>query len=461
MKQADTNANTKTSTIIAIDDDSSILRVMELRLKSNGYRVLTASDSSKALALARKNYIDLAVIDYKLGDENGVVLMEKLRELQPELPAIILTAYGTIDSAVDAIQRGAGNYLTKPFDGDELIAQIENCLEKSRLVSGRYPPYEHQTQPPIFSGVIAKSNEMNAVLAKVAQVAVTDSNVYIEGESGTGKELIAQCLHSASPRKNGPFIAINCAAIPENLLESELLGYEKGAFTGADGRREGLFSLAHGGSFFLDEISELPLSMQAKLLRILEEREFYPLGSNRKVKVDVRIIAASNGNLDKLTHDGLFREDLYYRIHVIPVSIPPLRKRKDDILPLARHFLAKFSKEAGKNTKNISPEAIQKLILSDWPGNVRELENTMEYAVAMTEGETVTADLISSSMAGDGGIPPLRNAKANFEKDYLTQLLALNQGNVSQAAKVAKKYRADFYELLRKHGLEPVDFREK
>ena len=448
-------------TILAIDDDASILKVMELRLKSRGFRVLSALGGRKALAMARETYIDLAVIDYKLDGENGVEVMEKLREIQPELPAIILTAYGTIDSAVQAIQRGACNYLTKPFDGEELIRQIETCLEKSRLESGRYPPETQPEQPPFFARVIARSSEMRAVLAKVAQVAVTDSNVYIEGESGTGKELIARCLHAASPRKDGPFIAVNCAAIPENLLESELLGYEKGAFTSADGRREGLFSLAHGGSFFFDEISELPLPMQAKLLRILEEREFYPLGSNKKVKVDVRIIAASNSDLDRLTHEGLFREDLYYRVHVIPISLPPLRERKEDIVPLARHFLARFSREAGKCIREISPEAIRKLMTSDWPGNVRELVNAVEYAVAMAEGETITPDLLPSTTSGDNSLPPLRHARENFEKDYLVQLLELSHGNVSQAARAAGTYRADFYVLLKKHGLEPTEFREK
>ena len=262
-------------------------------------------------------------------------------------------------------------------------------------------------------------------------------------------------------RKDGPFVAINCAAIPENLFESELLGYEKGAFTSADGRRDGLFTRAHGGSFFFDELSELPLSMQVKLLRILEEREFYPLGSNRKVKVDVRIIAASNGNLEKLMQDGLFREDLFYRIHVIPIVLPPLRKRKEDILPLARHFLAGFSKATGKVVKDLSPTAVRKLMAADWPGNVRELENAMEYAVAMATGEVVTADLIAGPKSEQGALPPLRDARDNFEKDYLVQLLDLNRGNVSQAAKVAGKHRADFYALLRKHRLEPMDFREK
>jgi two-component system, NtrC family, response regulator GlrR len=361
---------------------------------------------------------------------------------------------------VDAMKRGACNYLTKPFNGEELIRQIENCLEKGRSQNEGLPTAHQREQPAAFRQVVARSSAMKSVMAKVVQVALTDSNVYIEGESGTGKELIARCLHAASPRKDGPFVAINCAAIPENLLESELFGYEKGAFTSADRRREGLFARAHGGSFFFDELSELPMPMQVKLLRILEEREFYPLGSSRTVKVDVRIIAASNRDLEKRMNEGRFREDLFYRIHVIPISLPPLRKRKEDILPLARHFLAEFGRETGKEIKDISPSAVQKLMAADWPGNVRELENAMEYAVAMATGKVVTPDLIAGSMSATGADPPsLRDARDKFEKEYLIQLLELNQGNVSQAAKVAGKYRADFYVLLRKHGLDPTDFR--
>lgn len=449
------------TTILTIDDDPSILRVMEMRLEAHGYHVLSATDAHTALDLARETFVDLAIIDYKLDGEDGMSLMEKLWELQPGLPAIILTAYGTIDKAVDAMKRGACNYLTKPFDGEELVRQIDSCLEKSRLVRTGCPPQSQPEQPAIFHRIIAKSSEMKAVLAKVLQVAITDSNVYIEGESGTGKELIARCIHEASHRKDGPFVAINCAAIPENLFESELLGYEKGAFTSADRRRDGLITRADGGSFFFDEISELPLSMQVKLLRILEEREFYPLGSNRKVKVDIRIIAASNRDVEKLMHDGLFREDLFYRIHVIPISLPPLRKRKEDILPLAKHFLAEFCNETGKSVMDISPSAARKLMAVDWPGNVRELENAMEYAVAMATNNVLTPDLIAGPMSGEGDFPPLRDARENFEKEYLIQLMELNHGNVSQAAKVAGKYRADFYALLRKHGLEPMDFRGK
>jgi two-component system, NtrC family, response regulator GlrR len=449
------------TTILAVDDDPSILRVMEMRLVSSGYQVVAAATVLKALALAKETLIDLAVVDYKLADGDGITLMERLREIHQELPVIILTAYGTIGKAVDAMQRGSCNFLTKPFDGDELVFQIENCLAKRRKGAERRPPGVLKKQPGVFSRVVARSSLMKAVLEKVAQVACTDSNVYIEGESGTGKELIARCLHGASMRKEGPFIAINCAAIPESLLESELLGYEKGAFTSADRRREGLFTRAHGGSFFFDEISELSLPMQAKLLRILEEREFYPLGSNRKVTVDVRVIAASNSNLEKRIEAGAFREDLYYRIHVIPISIPPLRKRKEDILPLARYFLAQLSQDSGKSAKDILPAAAQKLMESNWPGNVRELENAMEYAVAMATGDVVTPDLLPGPESENDDTLPLRDAKESFEREYLVQLLELSHGNVSQAAKTAGKYRADFYVLLRKHGLNPMDFREK
>jgi len=450
------------ATILAIDDDPSILQVMNLRLGSHGYRVISAADGRKAIELARRTGVDLAVIDYKLNGENGVSLMEQLRQHHPHLPVIILTAYGTIGNAVDAMQRGACNYMTKPFDGMDLIAQINNCLKKQLPPDREIAPALPRDPSGAVDPIIAESQAMRAVLAQVAQVAATDSNVYIEGESGTGKELIARCIHQTSPRKKGPFIAINCAAIPENLMESELFGYEKGAFTGADRNRDGLFTKAHGGSFFFDELAELSMPMQAKLLRVLESREYYPLGSNRKVSVDVRIIAASNRDLEKRMATGHFREDLYYRIRVIPVSLPPLRERKQDILPLARHFLSNFSTASGKAVRDITPATAKKLMAADWPGNVRELGNAMEYAVAMASGEVITPDLIIGPMPdGKDEVPPYRDARDSFEKDYLTQLLELNHGNVSQAAKAAGKYRADLYVLLRKHGLDPTDFRER
>jgi two-component system response regulator GlrR len=449
------------ATVLTVDDDPSILSVMGMRLTSGGFHVLAAASVREALTLAEKHRIDLAVIDYMLGDEDGVALMEKLHQLQKGLPVIILTAYGTISRAVDAMKRGAVNYLAKPFDGEALIALITQCLNDRPGTPPRITGSGNGDGQGVYRRIIARSSVMKDMIDKAEQVAMTDSNVFIEGESGTGKELIARCLHAASRRKDGPFIAINCAAIPENLMESELLGYEKGAFTSADHRREGLFVRAQGGSFFFDEISELPMPMQAKLLRILEEREFYPLGGNRTIKVDVRIIAASNRNLEKRISEGLFREDLYYRIRVIPIVLPPLRERTDDILPLARFFLEEFSEKAGKTIRDFAPQAIGKLMESAWPGNVRELENTIEYAVAMARGPVITPDLIDIPMAGKFTPPSLRSAKETFEKDYLIRLLEMNGGNVSKAADMAGKYRADFYALLRKHGLAPTDFRKR
>lgn len=450
--------NAKT-TILVVDDDHSILQVIEMRLASAGYRVLSFIDAAGALKAAEKAIVDLAVIDFKLNGDNGVELMERLHQLQPQLPVVILTAYGTIHSAVDAMKRGACSYLTKPFDGKELLIQIESCLEKNRLTREVRQLRSLVKKQFGFNQIIARSERMEKVMEQVALAGETDSNVYIEGESGTGKELIAKSLHLASSRRDGPFVAINCAAIPETLLESELLGYEKGAFTGADRTRKGLFTNAHGGSFFFDEISEMPPTMQAKMLRILEEREFYPLGSNRMVKVDVRIIAASNRNLEKRVKEGIFREDLFYRIHVIPIKLPPLRERKEDILPLARHFLQRFSDETGKKLNDFTPQAIQKLLAGSWPGNVRELENAIEYAVAMADGDIVTDALIPTEALSGADIPLLKQAKEEFEKNYIVQLLELTQGNVSQAAKMAGKYRADFYALLKKHGLDPEQFR--
>lgn len=447
----------KMTTILTVDDDPNILRVMGMRLESNGFRVLPAASGKVALEWIKDACVDLAVIDYKLDGEDGVTLMEKLHRNQPGLPVIILTAYGTISRAVDAMKRGASNYLAKPFDGEDLIRQIAACLNQAGQNS---LGADESVYKAFGRRIIVQSQAMKALIEKAGKVAATDSNVLLEGESGTGKELIARFLHVSGKRREGPFIAINCAAIPENLMESELLGYEKGAFTGADRRREGLFAQAHGGSFFFDEISEFPLPMQAKLLRILEEREFYPLGSNRKVQVDVRIIAASNRTLEKRVGEGLFREDLFYRIRVIPMLLPPLRNRTGDILPLARHFMEEFSKKTGKSVTDLAPDTVRKLMDHPWPGNVRELENVMEYAVAMAPGTVITPDLIDSPIAEPIMPSSLRHAKEHFEKDYLIHLLKINRGNVSHAAEMAGKYRADFYALLRKHGLDPTDFRK-
>ncbi len=448
--------------ILVVDDDRNILKVIRMRIVSGGYYVTSVTGAESALKLAEKEPFDLALIDLKLNGQDGIQLMENIHHINPHIPVIILTAHGTIKSAVHAMKKGAYSYLTKPFDGHELLQQINNCLEKSRLSKEVKRLRGLVKQKYGFDNIIGNSDKIQRVLAQVAQAAATDSNVYIEGESGTGKELIAKSLHVASNRKDGPFIAVNCAAIPENLMESELFGYEKGAFTGADRSKKGLFVQADSGTFFLDEISEMHSSMQVKMLRALEEKEFYPVGGRQTVKVDCRIIAASNKNLEQEIEKGNFREDLFYRIHVIPIKLPTLSERKEDIPILSRYFLQKISREMGKEIEEFSTDAMQKLISYPWPGNIRELENTIECAVAMTKRNIITEDLILQTQnISPEGLKSFKYAKENFEKNYLIQLFELTRGNVSKAAKLAGKYRADIYELIKKYNLKLTDFRNK
>jgi len=297
----------------------------------------------------------------------------------------------------------------------------------------------------------------------VALAAGTDSNVFISGESGTGKGMIAKALHQLSSRKDQPFVAINCAAIPANLLESELFGFEKGAFTGAVASKKGLFVQADGGTIFMDEISEIPIPMQGKLLKALEEKEFYPLGTHRKTKVDVRIVSASNKDIEKEVEAGNFRSDLFYRIHVIPIRMPPLRERKEDIPLLATYFLAKVAEKLKKPAKTLSPAAMQRLTIYPWPGNVRELENIIECAVVMSAEDVIPEELmiLPGQDAGDSAFKPFKESKHDFEKNYLVQLMKISRGNVSQASKLAGKYRADLYALLNKYKINPLNFRKE
>jgi len=448
--------------ILVVDDDRNILQVIKMRLASGGYQVTTTGIAKEALTLAEQEPFDLLVLDLKLEGQDGISLMENIHHINPNIPVIILTAYGSIKSAVNAMKKGAYGYLTKPFEGHELLLQIDNCLEKRKLSTEVKRLRQLVKRKYGFDNIIGKSEKMKKVFEQVTLAAATDSNVYIEGKSGTGKELIAKTLHVASNRKDGPFIALNCAAIPETLMESELFGYEKGAFTGANKDKKGLFAEASGGTFFLDEISEMSLSMQAKMLRALEEKEFFPVGSRQTVKVDARIIAASNKNLEQEAEKGRFREDLFYRIHVIPIKLPSLQERKEDIPILSRHFLQKFSKEMGKDIKGFSINAMQKLIAYPWPGNIRELENTIECAVAMTKKNIISQEIILQSQeTGPEGLTSFKDAKENFEKNYLIQLFELTRGNVSEAAKLAGKYRADVYELVKKYNLKLSDFRNK
>ena len=378
------------------------------------------------------------------------------------MPVIILTAYGNIESAVEAMRKGAYTYITKPFNYDELLIQTKNCLEKTKLTKEIKSLKKVVKNRFGFDSIIGRSQKMEEVLEQVTKAADSDSTIIIEGESGTGKELIAKTLHLASPRADQQFVAINCAAIPETLFESEMFGYKKGAFTGAIQNKEGLMIQAQGGTFFLDEISEMPLSMQVKLLRVMQEKEFFPVGGRKTIKMDIRFIASTNKNLKEEVKNGNFREDLFYRIHVIDIHLPPLRERQGDVPVLSHYFLDKLSKEMNKEITGFSAAALQKLMLHSWPGNVRELQNTVESAVAMATENIITEDLILPALKAEvNDLKPLKDAKENFEKNYLLQLIELTEGNMAQAARLAGKYRADLYELLKKYDLKPSNFRKK
>ncbi|MFC1862569.1 sigma-54-dependent transcriptional regulator [Thermodesulfobacteriota bacterium] len=446
--------------ILVIDDDLNLLKVIETRLLTEGYAVETAKDNDQALKLVMQKTFDAALIDLRLAGTNGLEVMEEMRRLRSEIPVIIITAHGSIESAVDAMKKGAFSYITKPFDYHELLLQIENCLETCRLSNEVKRLQKIVKDNYGFDNIIGKSDNLRKVLDRAALAAEVDSTVHIYGESGTGKELIAKNLHLTSMRSEGPYIALNCAAIPENLFESELFGYVKGAFTGAQRSRKGLLEQAHGGCLFLDEISEMPFSMQSKLLRILDEMEFYPLGGRKTVKVDARIITASNKKLEEEVMAGRFRGDLFYRVNVISIIIPPLRERTEDIPLLARFFLDKYNEKLNKDIKGFASEAIQKLMLHTWSGNVRELENTIESAVAMSTDDILTDDLIlRNDQSGNGDLKSFKVAKDDFEKKYLISLLELTNGNISRAAKLAGKNMADLYYLLTEHNLDPNNFR--
>ena len=448
--------------ILLVDDDRNLVELVKLRLDAAGYEVSAVLLAEDAVEAAKAQVFDLSLVDLQLSNQDGISLMEQLHLIIPEMPVIILTAYGSIESAVEAMKRGAFSYITKPFDPRDLLLQIERALENRRLTTEIKLLKGLLQQRYDFANIVAKSGKMQRVLEMVSQIASMDSTVYIQGESGTGKELIARAIHLASHRKNRSFVAINCAALPEPLLESELFGHEKGAFTGAVRSTKGLFTQAHEGTIFLDEVGDIPLSTQTKLLRVLQERSFYPVGSDKLTEVDVRVIVATQKRLEDQVKQGLFREDLFYRIHVIPILVPPLRERKEDIPPLVEHFLRKFGQMMKKEVKGLTPLAMQRLMLHTWPGNVRELENTVEYGVALTQQDVITEDFILQTQTDVSQQPltPLKEAKDAFERNYLIRLLELCEGNVSKAAALAGKYRADFYDLLKKHNISKAGYKK-
>ncbi len=448
--------------ILVVDDDEALLRLLSMRLSANGFAVTTCATGEEALTLAKREMFDLALTDLRLPDRDGLSVLEELKLIHPDLPVLLLTAHGTIPNAVEAMQKGAFGYLTKPFDDKELQATLERALEQQRMSREIQRLKLLVKELYGLENVIARSPKMQALLDQVARVAETDATICLLGETGTGKEVIARVIHCNSRRARGPFIGVNCGAIPEGLFESELFGHVKGAFTGAQQAKRGLVQSAQGGTLFLDEIAEMPLTLQVKLLRAIQEREVQEVGAERPSKVDVRFIASTNRDLSAAVRAGAFREDLYYRIHVFPITIPPLRERRDDIPFLAQHFLQQSARRMQKEIRGFLPEAMQKLTLHHWPGNIRELENAVEKAVVLSSQDMITPDLLPSvTQEPTGQVKPLTEARDEFEQNYLKAILQLTGGNISRAAQIAGRYRADFYKLLKKHGLHPGDAKEE
>ena len=446
--------------ILIIDDDASILEVLQMRLKALGYSVSIAKDGDEAKKALFLNKINLVLVDLRLSEENGIELMGDIIKNYPRLPIIIITAHGSIESAVEAMRRGAYSYITKPFRNDDLAMQIKNALEKQRLTQEIEYLRNQLDERNNFNPIIGKNKQMLEILELVSRVSKTDCNVIIYGESGTGKELIARAIHQNSNRANEPFIATNCGAIPEGLLENELFGHIRGAYTDAHESKEGLFAQADKGSIFLDEISNTSMIFQIKLLRVLQEREIKPIGSTKNRKINVRIIAASNTDLQKAVSEGTFRDDLFYRIHVMPVYLPPLRQRKDDIPLLATYFITEFCKALKKDPLGFSPPALQRMLLYDWPGNIRELRNKIEHAAIVSNKNSIEpGDIFPERNTTTNVFHSYKDAKERFEREYIENLLKANNGNVTNASKMASRYRADIYKLIKKYNINPEDYK--
>ena len=438
--------------LLLVDDDPKLLQLLSIRLKAAGFEVATADSGLKALQLLGSFNPQLVITDLRMDGMDGMDLLEAVLQRRPGLPVLIITAHGTIPDAVAATQRGAFGFLTKPVDKNDLMEQVQRALKLSAAVSD-----EHEWR----SAIISRSQIMEELLAQVRQVASTDSSVLITGASGTGKELLAQAIHRASPRRRAPFVAINCGAIPAELLESELFGHRKGAFTGATRDHSGLFQSADGGTVFLDEIGDMPMTLQVKLLRVLQQREIRPVGGTESMSVDVRVLSATHRDLARAMAEGQFREDLYYRLNVVNLHLPTLAERRDDIPPLVVHALEQLAARAPGQRKVYAPEAMELLVAADWPGNIRQLFNVVEQNVALSASPVIGLALVQKALGGESGaLPSFNEARDEFTRNYLIQLMQITQGNVAQAARLAKRNRTDLYKLLNRHEVEPANFKD-
>jgi two-component system response regulator GlrR len=445
--------------VLVVDDDPDLLRLIEIRLAASGYAVTTADSGERALAQIGAALPQVLVTDLRMGGMDGMALFEAVRTGHPTLPVIVLTAHGTIPDAVSAVKRGVFGYLTKPFDPKGLLAEIERAVAAT---TGSADATSNGAGGEWRRDLITRNGAMEDVLAKARLVAESDASILIFGESGTGKELLARAIHMASPRRDRAFVAINCGAIPEPLLESELFGHVKGSFTGAVRDHKGLFQAADRGTLFLDEIGDMPLALQVKLLRALQERQVRPVGSAESHAVDVRVISATHRNLEAELAAGRFREDLYYRLNVVALTLPPLAERREDIPLLASHFLSQLSAKYRRTVNGFAPEALELMVAAPWPGNVRQLYNVVEQSVALATTPIIPISLAQQAIQNQQAeFASFEEARRRFERDYLIQLLKITEGNVTQAARLAKRNRTEFYKLLGRHQLEPKLFKSR
>lgn len=449
-------------TILIIEDEAKMQRLLQLSITEDGFVALTASDAEAGLKLMRQDKIDLVLTDLRLPGMNGLEFLQAIKRINAAVPVVVMTAYGTVETAVEAMKGGASDYILKPFSMEEIKLIIRKELDVHTLREENRSLREALGKRYEFKNIVARSPKMQEVLATMVRVAPTNSTVLLGGESGAGKDLIARAIHQHSRRASGPFLKINSTAIPENLLESELFGYEKGAFTGAVNSKPGKFELADRGTIFLDEIGDVPPSIQVKLLRVLQEREFERPGGTKTLKVDVRLIAATNRDLRAALEEGTFREDLYYRLNVVPISIPPLREHMEDIPDLVEHFIARFEQDSAKEIRGITPAALRMLMDYHWPGNVRELENIIERAVAFSDGPLIDSPDIrldlspsllrspGSGVESGGFFPPPGMSLEGFEDEIIREALRRAHGNKSQAARLLGLSRNAFrYRLAR------------
>ncbi|HTY49667.1 MAG TPA: sigma 54-interacting transcriptional regulator [Steroidobacteraceae bacterium] len=438
--------------ILVVDDDPGLLRLLTIRLRAENYDVEAMESGPQALAAASRFRPDLVITDLRMEPMDGIGLLKELQARWPGLKVILLTAHGTIPDAVQATQMGAFGFLTKPVDKQELLDQVQKALR----ISGFGASDEDWR-----AEIITRSALMEEKLAQAHMVAGTDARVLITGESGTGKELLARAIHLASPRRNKEFVAVNCSAMAEDLLESELFGHEKGSFTGAVRAHAGLFRAADGGTLMLDEIGDMPVRLQVKLLRVLQENIVRPVGSTAAIAVNVRVISATHRDLSSMLQGGLFREDLYYRLNVVHIEMPPLNRRREDIPLLVAHFLARMAAESGVR-KIYAPEAVELLATADWPGNIRQLQNVVRQNVALSQTPIIPVELVQQSLGNSSTrLPSFDEARDEFTRSYLSQILQITGGNVSQAARLAKRNRTDFYKLLGRHQLTPEEFKQR